>query len=176
MILAIAMALVPVSAVALGSSIEVPESGYSGTDTLLPGEDNIYDVHVKMNHDLLFTFHVVGQGDIMVFLIPMDDPANIRYYTSQPVTEYTVRLPAIIGFDKGYSILVNTSYPGEIQYNAEIHTEVVEHPEYSLYYILIILGFVALVVFCWKFVVWQDKRERTAKKADREARRGKRRK
>lgn len=152
-------------------TFEVPAPGYSGTDTLPADTDNKYQVHVEMNHDLVFRFNVIGDGEIMVCLIPRADPENIRYYTTQPVTEYSVRYPAVIGFDMDYTIMVNSTHPGDVLYNVSIHTEPAEFPNYTPYYILIAVGFVALVVFCWKFVVWQDKKEREEKK---KAGRGKR--
>ncbi len=176
--LIIALVLVPMGAVAQEDPVQrfdVPESGYQGEAVLAAGSEwNEYSVTVPKNHELVFTFQVQGQGDISVYLVPDDNPTNIRYYTTRPVSEYSARVPAIIGFDTDYTILVNTSYPGDVHYTASIHTIEEAHPEYLAYYALIALGFVALVILSYKFVVWQEKREKQKKKEAAKKRRGKR--
>jgi|GEM_PF-5947215 len=159
---------------------EVPADGYESTDTYLAGDLwNEYIVHVVRDNELIYNFQVVGEGEIMVSLIPGTHP-NIyssqytSFSTSQPVTEYSVTFPAVIGFDRDYSIVVNSSGLEDVQYTVNIHTELVEKPDYTIYYILLILGFVAIVIFSYKYVVWQEKKEKEEKKAAREKQRGKR--
>jgi hypothetical protein len=161
---------------------EVPADGYSSTDTFIAGDLwNEYIVHVERGHELVYEFAVVGEGTITVALMPGKNPNiysdyYVSYSTTQPVTSYSATFPEIVGFDRDYSILVNSSSPLDVEYTVSIHVRQAETPDYTIYYILIILGFVALVFFSYKFVVWQEKREKEEKRKERRQRPGRRRK
>lgn len=174
--LALAIALAPMSALAQDFGIvDVPADGYEGTNVLNANNTYtvFYNISVEAGWELVFDFRVVGAGNFSVFLSPMDDPLN--YYTQfsmpQPVTSFSKTFPPNYGFSRYYFIQVNSTDGNEIHYTASIHTEKVTK-DYTLYYVLIIIGFVALVVFSYKYVEWQDRKEKEAKKGQR---RGKRR-
>ncbi len=159
---------------------EVPATGYSSTDTFIAGDLwNEYIVHVERNHELVYEFSVVGEGTISVALMPGKNPNiysdyYVAYSTSQPVTSYSATFPEIVGFDRDYSILVNSSSTMDVEYTVNIHVQQAETPDYTIYYILIVLGFVALVLFSYKFVEWQEKREKEEKRKGRRQRPGRR--
>ena len=151
--------------------IDVPAAGYEGTDTLHANNSHtiFYNISVGIGLELVFDFRAVGNGSFSVFLSKIEDPLN--YYrgfsTPQPVTEFSRVFPADFGFAQVYFIQVNTSSEGDIQYHANIHTEKASTGNYNLYYVLIIVGFVILVILSYKFVVWQEKREKEDKKKQR---------
>lgn len=156
------------------TGVDVPAGGYVSTDTVttdLP--DRFYYIHVPEGLELVYDFSVVGNGSITVFLSPKTDPLNyyVEFSTTDDVTEFSRTFPADFGFARDYYIQVNSTFAGDVQYEVDIHTQEAPTGNYNLYYVLIVLGFVALVVFSWKFVVWQEKRERKEKGAERRKRR-----
>jgi hypothetical protein len=173
--IALALVLTPMSAMAQDFGVvNVPATGYEGTNVL--NENNTYTVYYNISVDagqeLVFDFRVVGTGTFSVFLSPMDDPLNyyVSFSTPQPVTSFSKTFPPNYGFSRQYFIQVNSTDGIEIHYTASIHTEKVDK-NYTVYYILIIFGFVALVVFCYKYVEWQDNKEKAAKKNQRRGKR-----
>jgi hypothetical protein len=181
--MAVLLAMAPMLAVAqedIVQHFEVPDGEYTGTDVFRADDLwNEYIVHVERGHDLHYSFEVIGQGTITVSLMPGKNPTIYgdyyeRFSTSEPRTSYSAVFPAVVGFDRDYSIVVNSSYPGDVQYRVTISTEPAETPDYTLYYILIILGFVALVVFSYKLVVWQENQEKKSRNGERRKRSGRR--
>ena len=159
----------------------VPASGYSGTDTISLGDMwNEYVVDVPKGYELSYSFQVTGNGSIRVLLVREVGTidiieAQVNYYIEfsdfGPVTSYSATFPPDFGFDQDYTILVNST-GGEVTYTASISIQEVENDS-TLYIVLISLGLVGLVVFSWKFVVWQDKQERKAEQAARDKRKSK---
>ena len=156
--------------------IQIPSVGYEHTDTI-PADDpwKYYVVHADVGQEITYEFQVIGDGEISIFLSKIDDPLNYytQFSTPQPVTSFSKTFPPDFGFSRDYFIQVNSTSGIDVQYSVKIHTEQTPTKNYTLYYVLIILGFVALVVFSYKFVERQDRKEREAKKQQR---RGKNRK
>jgi len=180
------MAALPVNAQEVPTRIfEVPVTGYSGNDTYSPNDQwNMYQIHVPNGYELEYSFEITGQGNFNISLVNgiMHDGVDVLYswiYPNFSVTEessYSATIPIDHGFDKDYTILINSTYNAE--YTASISINEIETPDYTIYYILIILGFIGLVVFSYKLVVWQDKQEKKEEQTSREqrkSRRGKRR-
>ncbi|MCK5024039.1 MAG: hypothetical protein KAR56_00315 [Thermoplasmata archaeon] len=162
----------------------VSASGYSGTDTLIQGDMwNEYVVEVPKGHELVYSFQVIGNGSIRVLLVnevgtPAIINAQLNYYiefsTFEPVTSYSVTFPPNFSLNHDYTILVaNTSYE-EVSYNASISINEVDAPDYTIYYVLIVLGLVGIVVFSWVIVNRQEQEKKQAELAAREKRKIKR--
>jgi len=170
-----ASALLFVSAQCLAQTeVTVPPSGYEGTDTLLASNPvKFYTVTVPAGDELKFSFEVIGEGNITVFLSRTEDPLNYfaMFSSPQPVTEFSGTFPADYGFDREYFLQVNSTAQIDVDYRVGIHTQPASEENYTLYYTLIVLGFVALVVFSYKLVVWQERKEREAGKGKRRERR-----
>jgi len=116
---------------------------------------------------------VIGEGKVSVYLSPEHDPFQHydEYSTDSPVASFHMKVPAYFGSDMGYIITVNSSTNDTVQYTASIYTEKAPTDHYYVYYALIAIGLVALVWLSWKYVVWQDRKEREKKKEDRGKRR-----
>jgi len=146
--------------------MDVPAEGYDGTE-ILPADEPwmLYKVNVENGHELVYELHVVGNGTFTVFLSPENDPLNyyVSFSTADPVTSFSRTFPADYGFDRIYYIEVNSTLGNELEYTVSIHTPEASTENYTIYYVLIALGFAALVIFSWKFVVWQDRNERREK-------------
>jgi hypothetical protein len=154
--------------------IEVPPAGYESTDTITVADTwKYYVVHAEIGQEIYYEFHVVGEGNISVFLSKMEDPLNyyVSFSTPVPVTDFERTFPPDYGFSRDYFIQVNSTSGINVQYSVEIHTQKAPEKNYTLYYALIILGFVGLVAFSYEFVVWQEKREAAGKKGKRRERR-----
>jgi len=154
--------------------IEIPPFGYESTDTITVDNPwNYYVVHADAGQEIIYEFQVFGEGNISIFLSKMDDPLN--YYTSfsttQPVTSFSKTFPPDYGFSRDYFIQVNSTSGIDVQYSVKIHTEKAPEKDYTMYYLLLILGFVALVVGSYKLVEWQDKREKAVKKEQKKGKR-----
>ena len=160
----------------------VPANGYSGDDTYFP-EDlwNEYQLHVPKGYELEYSFEMTGSGDFTIYLIPhigteyiFQGSYFISYSSDEPVTSYSATFPADFGFAQDYTIVINSTYNGTLEYTASISINEIESPDYTYYYLLVILGFVGLAVFSWRLVVWQDKQAKKAELAAREQRKSKR--
>ncbi|MCK5309081.1 MAG: hypothetical protein KAJ64_00350, partial [Thermoplasmata archaeon] len=179
----ILLAIVPASAQELPAQVfQVPASGYSNTDSYFP-EDlwNEYQIQVPMGHELEYSFEVTGPGDFSIYLIPEIGTGYIfqgSYYISfssdEPVTSYSATFPADFGFDQEYTIVINSTYNETLEYTASISINEIETPDYTIYYLLVIFGFIGLAIFSWRLVLWQDKQEKKAEQAAREQRKSRR--
>jgi len=172
--LAIILSSVTALAQTVPEPIEVPPAGYESTDTVTAADSwKYYVVHAEIGQEIHFEFHVAGEGNISVFLSKIDDPLNyyVSFSTPLPVTDFERTFPPDYGFSRDYFIQVNSTSGIDVQYSVKIHTDEASEKNYTLYYALIILGFVGLVVLSYKFVVWQEKRERKAKPGKRRERR-----
>ena len=177
------LAAIPVNAQEVPAQVfQVPASGYSGTDTYFP-EDlwNEYQMHVPKGYELEYSFEMTGPGDFTIYLIPhigteyiFQGSYFISYSSDVPVTSYSATFPADFGFAQDYTIVINSTYNGTLEYSASISINEIETPDYTYQYILVILGIIGLVVFSWRLVVWQDKKEKQAEQAAREQRKSKR--
>ena len=166
---------------------DVPAEGYSGTDTYNNTDMwNEYRVNVPRNHELEYEFHITGQGNFTVYLIPhigaeylLQGSYYISYSSPELVDSFARVFPADPGYEHEYTIVVNST--ANVTYTASISINEVDIPDYTIYYILIILGGIGLVVVSWQLVKLQMRREREAKitarknKENRRARGGKRR-
>jgi hypothetical protein len=155
--------------------IEVPPAGYEATDTI-PFDDpwKYYVIHVGAGQELTYEFQVIGEGNISVYLSPRDDPLNylVSFSSPQAVTSFSRTFPPDYGFAREYFIQVNSTAGIDVEYTVSIHTRDVA-TDYTLQYILLIVGFVALVIFSYKLVLWQEKNEKEARKKKRRGKRGK---
>ena len=161
---------------------EVPAGGYSGNDSYFP-EDlwNEYQMHVPKGHEINYSFEVIGSGDFNIYLIPhigteyiFQSSYFISYSSDVPVTSYSATFPADYGFAQDFTIVINSTYNGTLEYSASVSINEIETPDYTYHYILVVLGLIGLVIFSWKLVVWQDKQEKKAEAAAREQRKSKR--
>jgi cbb3-type cytochrome oxidase maturation protein len=185
----ILLAAVPVCAQAPSVQIfDVPSGGYSGTDTLILGDIwNEYVVEVPKGHELVYSFQVIGNGSIRVLLVnelgtQLIINAQLNYYiefsTSEPVSSYSATFPPNFSLGYDYTILVANTTEAEVSYSASISINEIDAPDYTIYYVLIVLGLVGLVVFSWILVNKQeDDKKRIAQEArdSRKSRKGKRR-
>jgi cbb3-type cytochrome oxidase maturation protein len=185
----ILLAAVPVCAQAPSVQIfDVPSGGYSGTDTLILGDIwNEYVVEVPKGHELVYSFQVIGNGSIRVLLVneigtQLIINAQLNYYiefsTSEPVSSYSATFPPNFSLPHDYTILVANTTEAEVSYSASISINEIDAPDYTIYYILIVLGLVGLVVFSWIIVNRQeDDKKRIAQEArdSRKTKKGKRR-
>ncbi len=165
----------------------VPTSGYSGTDTIILGDMwNEYVVEVPKGHELVYSFQVIGNGSIRVLLVNEVGTiaimeAQVNYYIEfsdfGPVTSYSATFPPNFSLPQDYTILVNST-GGEVTYTANISINEVDAPDYTIYYVLIVLGLVGILVFSWIIVNRQEQEKAKAKQEAREkrnSRQGKRR-
>ncbi len=160
----------------------VPASGYSGTDTIILGDMwNEYVVDVPKAHELEYSFQVIGNGSIRVLLVNevgtisiMEGQVNyyIEFSDFGPVTSYSATFPPDFSLPQDYTILVNST-GGEVTYTASISINEIEAPDYTAYYVLIVLGLVGIVAFSWITVNRQDQQERQAKLDARDKRKSK---
>ena len=167
----------------MGQVNNVPASGYSGTDTITQGDMwNEYVVEVPRGHELVYSFQVVGNGSIRVLLVNEVGTqaiinAQLNYYiefsTSEPVTSYSATFPPNFSLNQHYTILVaNTSYE-EVSYSASISFNEVDAPDYTIHYVLIVLGLIGLVVFSWITVNRQEREKKQSEQAARDKRKSK---
>ena len=167
---------------------DVPASGYSGTDTIRQGDMwNEYVVDIPRGHELVYSFEVIGNGSIRVLLVNEVGTqaiinAQLNYYiefsNSEPVTSYSTTFPPNFSLDHEYTILVANSSSEEVSYSTSISINEVDAPDYTIYYVLIILGIVGIFVFSWIVVNRQENEKKQAKldaKEKRKSSRGKRR-
>ncbi len=181
----ILLASVPASAQTTPSVqvFNVPSSGYSSTDTLVLGDMwNEYVVDVPKGHELEYSFQVIGNGSIRVLLVNEVGTqaiinAQLNYYiefsNSEPVTSYSVTFPPNFSLGQDYTILVANTTEGEVTYNASISINEIDAPDYTIYYVLIVLGLVGIFAFSWIIVNRQEQEKKQAKQAAREKRKSK---
>ena len=107
--------------------MDVPAGGYEGTNVLNANNSYtvFYNISVDAGQELIFDFQVVDNGNLSVFLSPMDDPLNyyVSFSTPQQVTSFSKTFPPNYGFSRLYFIQVNSTDGIEIHYTASIHTE-----------------------------------------------------
>lgn len=165
--LAIALLLQGMAAAQDLENIEVPAEGYDGPWTLTSADPSVfYFVHVEEGLELQYSFAVVGNGTVSVFLSPRSDPFNYytAFSTAEEVASFSRTFPADYGFARDYYIQVNTTSAEDVEFEASIHMSAASKQNYNLYYALIALGFVALVAVSWKLVERQDRMEREEKR------------
>ena len=143
---------------------------------------NEYVVDVPKGHELVYSFQVIGNGSIRVLIVNEVGTqaiinAQLNYYiefsTSEPVTSYSATFPPSFSLGHEYTILVaNTSYE-EVTYNASISINEVDAPDYTIHYVLIVLGLIGIVAFSWITVNRQEREKKQAEQAARENRKSK---
>ena len=160
----------------------VPADGYSGTDKLFQGEMwNEYVVDIPKGHELEYSFQVIGNGTIRVLLVNEVGTqaiinAKLNYYIEfsnpEPITSYSATFPPNFSLNQDYTILVaNTSYE-EVSYSVSISINEVEAPDYTIYYVLMVLGLVGIFVFSWIIVNRQERDKKQAEQAAKDKRKG----
>ena len=166
----------------------VPASGYSGTDKIISGDMwNEYIVNVPRGHELVYSFEVIGNGTIRVLLVNEIGTqaiinAQLNYYiefsTSEPVTSYNATFPPNFSLSHDYTILVANTSIEEVSYSVSISINEVDAPDYTIYYVLIVLGLVGILAFSWITVNRQEREKQQVKldaKNKRKSRKGRRR-
>ena len=164
---------------------DIPAEGYfSANDTYINTDMwTEYRMQVPRGHEINYDFEIVGQGDFSIYIIPhigaqylLQGSYYISYSSAEPVTSFSRTFPADYGFDYEYTIVINST--ANITYSADISINEVDKSDYTIYYVLIVLGIVGIFAFSWIIVNRQEQEKKQAEQAAKDSRkssRGKRR-
>jgi len=176
-LIVIALAILPLHAAAQ-EFVEVPVSGYTDMESLNLNNNytRMYNITVPAGYCFTYDFKVYGSEGIVIYLMEKEQPGLFENYsTPDPVMNFSRTTPTDFGYVHEYILGVNSLSGNDTDFRATLIIEKAPTGNYTLYYILILLGLGALVVFSYKYVVWQEKQEKKEKQVQRRKGKGKKR-